>query len=303
MGYYLVYGFFYLISLLPWFIIYGISDIIFLLLAYVFRYRRKMMQAALQRSFPEKTQQERDRILRGFYRNFCDTWLEMIKLLSMSKKKLSQRVTADFEAFHQLKPKHSHVQLFAGHFMNWEWFQAVLPIYVPYPVKGIYMPASSKVFDKLVYNIRNRFGVQLVSSLDKQALIAELDPLPGTSFCTGVVADQSPPNLQRAFWLNFLQQPTAFLANPWERMQRLNQPIVYIDAEKKRRGRYHLQAKLLFAEPAKLAAADMTLQYAQAVEATILKQPEIYLWSHRRWKIRYNADNPVAPWIGPENNG
>lgn len=297
MGYYIVYGFFYGISLLPWFIIYGISDIIFLLMAYVFRYRRDIILESLAKSFPEKTEKERRQILRSFYRNFSQTWMEMIKLLSISDSTLKRMVSVDFSAFHELTKDYPHVQLFAGHFMNWELYQAVLPANVPYLLKGIYMPLSSKIFERLVHKIRNRFGTVLIAATNKESL-QQLNPLPGTSFCTAVVADQSPPNLHNAYWLKFMQQPTAFLGSPWVRMQRLNQPVVYIHCKKIRRGRYALHAQTLFLAPAALTPEQMTLQYAKAVEQTILENPPIYLWSHRRWKIAYDPANPGAPWIG-----
>jgi len=301
MGYYLVYGFFYLVSLLPWFIIYGLSDIVAFILAYLVKYRRPMMQAALAKSFPEKSAAERRKILWQFYRNFSDTWFEMIKIMTMSTKQLSKMVDADMQAFHDMhKKNHAHVQVFLGHFMNWELYQSIVTQSQPYQFRGIYMALSNPLFEKIAYKIRTRFGSKLVSAKDPEAMNRELRPLPGTSFCTGVVADQSPPNLHKAYWMRFLNQPTAFLNGPWHRMAKLNQPVLYIRVEKKSRGRYRLYSDVMFEEPALMDPKEMMIEYVSRMEKTIRQSPEIYLWSHRRWKIPYNPANPGAEWIGPK---
>jgi Kdo2-lipid IVA lauroyltransferase/acyltransferase len=271
--YYLVFGFFYLVSLLPWFVIYVLSSGIAFLLRVVFGYRRKTIETSMRNSFPEKSEAEVQTLLRSFYTNFCDTWLEMIKLLSMSQKQLDNMVSFNLDVMHNLHKTYNHVQVFSGHYMNWELLQSSFALHQPYEFRAIYMPLSSKVFERLAFHIRSKFGTNLIPATNRSELETKLQPLPGTRYAAGVVADQSPPNLDNACWLKFLNQLS--------------------------RGRYFFEAILITERPQDFTSRQLVLQYAALVEKSILNGPDVYLWSHRRWKIKYDAAKYQQAWIGP----
>src|SRR5579872_1897766 len=93
--YYFVYGSLYLLSLLPMWLLYGFSDAIALMLYGVIRYRRGVVLSNLRIAFPGKTEAERLRIAKRFYRNFTDNFIETIKVLSASEAFLQKRFVID----------------------------------------------------------------------------------------------------------------------------------------------------------------------------------------------------------------
>ena len=91
--YYIVFLFWYLLSLLPLRFLYIFSDVLYYPLYYCIRYRRKVVRQNLTGSFPDKNEKELIRIEKQFYHFFCDYMIETIKLFSISKKQLKRRMT------------------------------------------------------------------------------------------------------------------------------------------------------------------------------------------------------------------
>ena len=118
--YYIIYGFLYLFSLLHFFIIYHISDGFYALMYYVFGYRKKVVMNNLLIAFPEKTNRERKKIAKQFYHNLADTFLEIIKTISISDKAFAKRCRGNFEIVNELAANGKSIQLHSGHQVTWE---------------------------------------------------------------------------------------------------------------------------------------------------------------------------------------
>ena len=119
--YYVVYGILWLISLLPLRGLYFISDCIYGLVFYVFKYRREVVMKNLLTAFPEKSEKERKQIAKKFYHNLIDSFIETLKMISASKKFILKRFSANWEVINDIKPSGKSVQLQMGHNFNWEW--------------------------------------------------------------------------------------------------------------------------------------------------------------------------------------
>ena len=91
--YYIVFASWYVLSLLPLRVLYGVSDLLYFPLFYCVKYRRRIVHKNLVNSFPEKSEKEILHIEKQFYRFFCDYVVETIKLFSMSKKEMMRRMT------------------------------------------------------------------------------------------------------------------------------------------------------------------------------------------------------------------
>ncbi len=285
--YYIVYGLLYLISLLPFFILYRISDLIFLILFYITGYRKQVVMQNLQNSFPEKNQAELKIIARSFYRNFVDNWIETIKLLSISKKTLNKRITANVEVFHQLHKKGKSVQLNLGHFFNWEIMTLYTGINQPFTFLTVYFPQADKITTRLFIKLRSRWGNPQLSSSDMARAII---PWRKKQYLLALGADQNPPVPTNAYWLNFLNKPTAFLKGPEKFARIQNIPVVMMTTTKPKRGHYHFEYFLIADDPKSLPDGELMCRYVKHLEKNIQLQPEIYLWSHRRWKHNWKDE-------------
>ncbi|MBN8788346.1 MAG: lysophospholipid acyltransferase family protein [Terrimonas sp.] len=296
--YYILYAFFYLVSLLPMRILYILSDLMFFVVYHCISYRKKVVFKNLEKAFPEKSGAERAGIAKQFYRNMIDSFIETFKLLSASPRFLLRRVTANWEILEPMQKSGKSCQLHLGHTFNWEWGHHVLQMNTIYQVLVVYGPLSSKAFERLLLGIRTRFGSKFIPASDMKHSIAQYAD---TQYLLGLVADQSPGKPQQAYWLNFLNQPTAFIPGPEKAARNLNLPVLFAAISKTRRGYYHAELTIASEQPAMLKPGELTLMYARFLEDTIRKQPENWLWSHRRWKHTCKPEY-AEQWIGEEQS-
>lgn len=284
--YYLLLAICYFISVLPFFIIYGISDILFLLVYYVFGYRKSVVMANIQQAFPEKTAAERRRLARRYYRNLTDMMLETIKLLTISKKELRRRFDCDLTVLQDLYAKGKSCQLHLGHNFNWEWANVFCQQGVNFPFLVVYMPLTSKPADRLFRHFRERAGTVLLPAND---MGNAMQPWLHKQYLIALVADQNPGNPRRTYWLPFLNKMTAFYKGPEMSARRYNIPVVFADIRKVKRGYYKARLVLASEEPQTLPEGQLTEKFVRFLEQNIHEQPEVWVWSHRRWKHEYKG--------------
>jgi KDO2-lipid IV(A) lauroyltransferase len=285
--YYLLYGFLYLFSLLPWRILYLLSDFVYSLLYYVFKYRRKVVMDNLQRAFPEKTALERVGIAKEFYHNFIDTFIETLKFLSISDQEFAKRISGNFEIFKDLYDSGQNVQIHSGHFFNWEYMNWAVPKYAPYPFIGVYKQVSNKAIDKLILNLRQRYHSIMLSTYDFKTTFHQLAK---GRYALGLYADQNPPNTGQSFWLPFFGKLTPFVTGPEKSARINNTAVVFVHHYKVKRGYYHADFTLVTTTPQDYGRGKLTRIYVDWLQECIRKKPFNYLWSHRRWKWEFREE-------------
>lgn len=283
--YYLLYGFLYIISLLPFWILYRISDVAFFILYYIIGYRKNIVLSNLDIVFPGKTTEEKKAISKKFYHNFTDNFIEIIKLLSLPEKEVKKRFSGEFDKVNKYFSSGRKVQLHLGHFFNWEFANLSLSTHSVFPVLVIYMPISNKAMDKVFYKMRSRFGAKLIAATNYGR---EIKPFQRQQNALVFVGDQNPGKIKLAYWFNFFGRLTPFVTGP-EKSARLNDAITfYVKFTKLKRGYYFVSFHLLTDEARKLEEGTITKRMIGLVEESIKEQPENYLWTHRRWRHRFN---------------
>jgi KDO2-lipid IV(A) lauroyltransferase len=291
--YYFFYSLLYLVSLLPMRVLYLIADGIYGLVYYVFEYRKKVVMDNLQRAFPEKTNAERIRIAKKFYRNLIDSFIEVIKLLSASQRFLRKRFTMDTSILRELHATGVSCQVHLGHTFNWEWGQRVLTDLTDYKIMVVYQPITNKFFEKLFYRLRTRSGNIFLPANNMREAI---QPYLQSQYLLALVADQAPSNPAAAWWMDFFGHPTPFVAGPEKGARNCGLPVVFATIEKPRRGYYHATLTLGSGEPHCLSEGELTRNYVHFLESVIRRNPDMWLWSHRRWKHTWKNDYS-ARWI------
>jgi Kdo2-lipid IVA lauroyltransferase/acyltransferase len=294
--YYILYGFLYLLSLLPITILYIIGDGIYGLLYYILKYRRTVVMSNLSIAFPQKTSAEKTAIAKAFYHNFTDTFIEVVKMLSMGSQAAAKRVTGDYSGIEQAHASGKNIQLHAMHNFNWEIVQWAVVRNIKGPFLGVYMPISNKALDKIFYNLRKRFGTVLISATNFKASFEELSKQPYT---LALAADQNPGNLNSVFWLYFFGKPTAFVAGPEKGARQKDTAVVFVNFYKTKRGHYHFTSSLVTTEPNSLPEGELTRLFVRYVEDCVQQNPANYLWSHRRWKHSWKPAY-THQWVGTE---
>jgi len=288
MLYNLVYFFLYLISLLPLWILYGISDGLYWILYVMLGYRKAVVLENLARSFPEKEKSEIDQITKAYYHNLCDSIVETIKLMSISKQELSKRMTCNWEVFDNMTTQNRNGQAFMSHQFNWEWATVICNWHVPRRFTGIYMPLTNAVFERLLYTIRSRAGMKLIRVHDMQRDMASLQ---SDELLWGFIADQNPSDPKRVSWNDFMNQKTAFFKGPEFVARRYNNLVYFGEIVKIKRGYYEIKMKLAFEQPRDTKEGEITEAYVRFLEDSIKRQPANWVWSHRRWKHKYPSNS------------
>ncbi len=275
---------------------YLISDGAFILLYRVFKYRKELVFSHLAQTFPDMDPNEREKIARRFYRNFTDVWVEMIKILSMSRADAAKRMKFDSSLAEAWYKTGKSVQIVGGHFMNWEYVPVALSIFQPYTALAIYMPLKSALMNRLVLKLRSRFGMVLLRAGNMQE---EIKPWVHKQYLMIVGADQSPSNPDNAFWLNFCNKPTGFIKGPWVRAARQGQPYIYMTIRKPKRGHYEFKMYPFADNPADFSPEALAEKFAATLEADIREMPELYLWTHNRWKKPWKPEY-LKKWVGAD---
>ena len=285
--YYIFYGFLYLVSLLPMRALYFISDVIYGIVYHLLGYRKEVVMDNLRRAFPEKTEAERVRIAKKFYHNFLDSFIEVIKLVSASDVWLHKRFTVEAAALTELHATGKSCQMHLGHTFNWEWGQLVLTALTKYQILVVYMPISNKMLEKLFYRIRTRNGnAFLPASQMKEAIV----PYLSEQYLLGLVADQSPGSMHNAYWIDFLGRPTPFASGPERGARNGKLPVVFASIEKPRRGHYHATMEIACMDASALPEGELTRRYVRYLESVIRRSPDMWMWSHRRWKHAWKEE-------------
>lgn len=282
--YWLVYSGMWLFSALPFRVLYMLSDVNYLLMYYVGRYRRKVVRGNLAKSFPEKSDAERLQIERRFYRYLSDYMLEDLKLLHMSAEDLYRRmIYKNTEQYLELTEKYGGIIVMIPHYANYEWLIGMGAIMKPGDVPAqVYKPLRDKYLDQLFKRIRSRFGGY---NIPKHSTAREIIKLrhDGKKMVVGLITDQWPSGKER-HWTTFLNQETAFLNGAERIAKMMNFPVFYCELSKKRRGYCEAEFKLMTETPKETAEGEITEMFARSLEDTIRREPVYWLWSHKRWK-------------------
>ena len=287
MGSWILYGLVWLVGLLPLWVLYLFSDLLYFLLYDVARYRRKVVRQNLERSFPEKNLAELVRIERRFYRHFCDIFVETCRMWHMSAKEMRRRcVFLNNEVIQKYFDAGRSVIVVLGHYGNWE-LMASYTLWMPKEIDfyTLYKPLNNSVFDTLMYKIRSRFGAMPIPKNDILRKIVECRR-EGRLFFAAFIGDQTPSRRNLNFWMEFLHQDTPVLIGTEKIACKFDLPVVSLRMRRVRRGYYEVDIKDLSASPKDLPHGELTRMHTQMLERYIREEPELWLWSHRRWKHR-----------------
>lgn len=284
--YYFYLALFYPLSLLPLRVLYWLSDLLYLILYKIAKYRIAIVRSNLKASFPEQSDEWLAETERKFYHHLCDIIVETLKLLHISDREILKRMeVVNYELAEQAADRGKPIMAFLGHYGNWEYVSSVAWHYKRPERSGqIYRPIRDKGFDRLMLKIRSRFHTESIPQKKAVRRLFEMRRDYGT-FIIGFIADQHPNSVTAHHWTTFMGQDTAYVTGAEEIGRKIGAEYLYFDVEKVSRGHYRLTFKpvvpLNDGEP-----YPYTRAYMQMMEQTIRRQPAYWLWSHRRWLFK-----------------
>ena len=289
-GYYLFYAINWILTLLPLPVLYIFSDFLYLLLYYFPSYRRKVVSANLKNAFPEKTEEERKRIEKKYYKHLADLFIETFKLFHMNKTQLMRRCTVNnIGILNKLLDEKRDTVAILGHYNNWEWLN-MLPLHSKYKFISIYKPLQNKLFNRFINNMRSRFGMVLtpMSSIIREIINNRKNKI---NTLSSFLSDQTPVKSEIKYWTTFLNQDTPIYLGAEKVASKYDMALVFFNVQKIKRGYYNLNIELLIDHTAGLPEYFITDTHVRRLEEIIREKPEYWIWSHRRWKHKRPVEN------------
>ena len=285
LAYIIIYPFLWLISILPFRLLYAFSDVIYIFIYRIFGYRKKTVKANLRLVFPNKSKAEINKITKAFYHHLCDMILESIKSLTISEAEMRKRfVFANFEEIHKITNQNKSIILMCAHYGSWEWI-FILQKHTKAKGYAVYKRLANKYFDALVKRIRAKYNTYLITTKET---ITELtkSKKSGEISISGFASDQS-PKVKKAFhWKEFMGIKVPVHTGAELIAKKLDMAVVMFKVKRIKRGYYETTFETITLNPNKHNDYEITDIFLNLVEKQIYEAPEYYLWTHKRWKHR-----------------
>lgn len=283
LAYILIYPFLWVISILPFSLLYLLSDFVCFWVYNVFGYRKDTVRKNLALTFPHLNTKERLTIERKFYSHMCDMFLEMIKTMNISDKEINRRfVVTNIELIKEYENKGKSVILMCAHYASWEWLINIAKK-INYSSIGIYKKINNKYFDKLIRDIRSKLKAELVET-KKTVELMEYNEKMGIKAFYGFASDQSPQLSRAKYWDSFMGIEVPVYTGAEMLAKKLDMNMVFVRVRKVKRGFYEATIVPLVDNPREHTDYEITSLFLREVEKLIYEAPEFYFWTHKRWK-------------------
>ena len=273
-------------SYLPLSVLYVLFEPFYLIITYIIKYRKSVTLENLTLSFPEKSRKEILALYKLYQKHLTDLGVEMIKMVSISKKCVEKRYTCvNPEIVNQFYRQGKSVILMSSHYNNWEWMVLRLDDMFLHHGIGVGKANTNKVFEEWINKRRMRFGTEVIFA---DAIRETFEQnIQQNKLCTYMMlSDQSPNVLKKSYVTTFLNQESCMIYGAEYFAKKYNFPVIYYEVIKIKRGLYKVELELITENPNETFNGETIEKYVQLLEKTIKKVPEYWLWSHRRWKNR-----------------
>ena len=281
----LIYPLLWFVSILPFRLLYAVSDVLYVVLYHIVGYRKQTVQENLKLVFPGKSEAERQLITKRFYHHLCDMILEAIKSMSISVEDMKARFKfTNIELIKEFEKQNKSIVLMCAHYGSWEWI-FIIQTYVKFRGYAIYKRLNNRYFDKLVRGIRARYNSYLVTTKETIPTLIENKKM-GILTMNGFVSDQTPKKGKAYHWNTFMGIEVPIHTGAEMLAKKLDMPVIFFSVKRIKRGFYETTFQTLAEHPNNFKDYEITDQFLKLVEQQIYEEPHYYLWTHKRWKHR-----------------
>lgn len=274
-----------MLSHIPFGVLYVLSDILFFPFYHIIRYRRKIVRKNLTESFPDKSEKEIVEIEKRFYHSFIDVALESCKLMTISPEEISRHMKfTNVEIANEDLEQGKSVSLFMGHYGNWEWVTSLsLTLYKGAVLAQIYRRLRNKAMDRIMREVRERMGSRCVEMRETVRFMAH-EKAEGRPCIIGFIADQSPKHRDSKYFVEFMNHNVPVQTGTEKATKHFGYKALFVGMKRVRRGYYECELTPLHDNPETLPDFELTDLYFKRLEREIKERPELYLWTHNRFK-------------------
>ena len=285
LAYILIYPILWFVSILPFRLLYTVSDLLYILMYHVFRYRKQTVKDNLRLVFPEKSDLEIKTITKKFFHHFCDMILESIKSMTISLESMKARYTfKNLNIIKDFEKQNKSIVVMCAHYGSWEWI-FILQTYTTHRGYAVYKRLQNKYFDRLIKSIRARYNSYLITTKETFSVLEDAKKN-GILSMNGFISDQTPKKEKARHWNEFMGINVPVHTGAEALAKKLDMPVLFFSVERKKRGYYEATFQTLAENPADYKDYEITDKFLKLVETQIHEAPEYYLWTHKRWKHR-----------------
>ena len=287
--YIIVFPILWFISILPFRILYIISDFVSFILFHFIGYRKKVVLDNLKLAFPNRPEKELLKIRRQFFTHFTDVFMEMIKSITISEKSVHKHfVFEDLDVLHKIGKKGKSIVLMGSHYANWEWMVSMNNL-VEHKAFAVGATIGNKYFDKMMLKYRTKYGGEFVKPGKARKLYVK-NASNGVMALNALVSDQSPMLHSTKYWTTFLNVKVPVFVGAEQIAKNLDQAVVFYEVTKVKRGYYKCTFRLLAENPKDYADYEITELFLREVEKQVYAAPQYYFWTHNRFKHKDKFD-------------
>lgn len=263
---------------------YGVMQPILVGLLRIVRYRRKTIIENLENSFPEKTSAELLAIMRGYYSILGEIIVNTLCLAGATPKRDMMTIQWDNAPQHIERNKGRDWIAMASHFGCWEYFPLWGWTDTECHFMAVYHTMKSVVFE-LFYRRLRKFSSNIATVPMAQAVRHYIrNRSAERTTVLGLVSDQSPRLQADTKWFDFLNRKTAFVEGGERLAMKFGVPVYFPDIERLDAGRYYCSFVEIYDGKEQVEEGEITRRYAANLERMIRRSPELWMWSHKRWK-------------------
>lgn len=283
LAYLIFYPLLWLISKLPFRLLYALSDVIYIIIYYIIGYRKKTVRSNIALALPHLSEKERLNIEKKSYRHLCDMFLEMIKTMSITRKEIDERFTfSNLDVYLDLEKKGKSIAVMIAHYASYEWVISMNRI-ISFEGFAIYKKIRNPYFDKMVRDIRSKFQANLITT--KETIdVMQKNKDEGRLGIYGFAGDQSPKSDKAFHWVTFMGVEVPIHTGAEMLAKRFDMNVIFLKVKKVKRGFYEATFEVLSDDARSVPDYQISDMFAERVEKQILEAPEYYLWTHKRWK-------------------
>ena len=248
---------------------YLLSDILYFIAYHLAGYRRRVVRENLAACFPDKTEQERRKIERQYYRHMCDLLIEGAYNLVASPEAIKRRYRlTNRQLVDRYYEQGRTVVLMSAHYGNWEYMVSSLNMQLLHHGIGVGKPLDDKSVAAFITRRRTRYGTQVVDQSDVRQHVAFYDRY-HVPCALMMLSDQSPSNPHKSYWTQFLGRDTAFLYGAEYFARKYNYPVLYYSVRKVKRGYYEVTFSPLCERPEEVPQYTIVERYVRRLEQEI----------------------------------
>lgn len=266
-----------------WFQFRLLAPILALLLRLV-RYRRGVVLSNLKHSFPERSDKEIHSIMRAFYRTLGEVFVGTMALAGAKSEHNGDLIEWVEPEKHIERNRGRDWVALASHFGCWEYYPLWCWLDTECHFMSVYHPLKSDIFEHFYCRMR-RFAPNITTVPMAETVRFYLkNRTSERTTVLGLISDQSPRLTADSQWIDFLGQKTSFIEGGARIAKKFSVPAYFVDAERTAPGRYRARFIELYDGQEEIPEGEIVRRYAEALERMVRRTPELWLWSHKRWK-------------------